>query len=44
LKYLLTIIFDDGHQENAVTDYYLFKQLESYAINNDYDFFYKVIE
>lgn len=44
MKYHLTIIFDDGHVEQAISDYYLFKQLESYAIDNDYDFFYKVIE
>lgn len=44
LKYDITIIFEDGHIEKAICDYYLFKQLEEYAITNDYELFYTVIE
>ncbi len=44
MKYNLTIIFEDGHVEQAICDYYLFKQLEEYAIVNDYELFYEVVE
>lgn len=44
MKYNLTIIFEDGHIEEAICDYHLFKQLEEYAIVNDYELFYEVFE
>ena len=44
MKYNLTIVFEDGHVEEGICDYYLFKQLELYAITNDYELFYEVIE
>ena len=43
MKYKLTITFEDGHIERAVCDYYLFKQLEAYAIDNQYGFAFDVV-
>lgn len=42
--YNVSIQYDDGHIEEAVCAYYIFKIIEDYAISNNYEFWWKVVE
>lgn len=37
----VSIQYDDGHIEEAVCAYYIFKIIEDYAISNNYQFWWK---
>jgi len=39
--YNVSIQYEDGHIEEAVCPYYIFKIIEDYAISNNYEFWWK---